>query len=165
MLCFTELYVSAYLLIIQGSKYCSLTMLHKIHPPTPKSFPGKKPDTPAFIDFVSVRLVSFVADKRNRVTCRVNGVWHVHFKIVAVSNLGIWGPKGEVVHSVERYVTLRIQLHDYVIPWICKPNCKPLQFGNDWSSCSAIDGSYNKTLYWWSTCTESYEIKFKFIKW
>ncbi len=84
----------------------SLTMLHETRPPTPKSFLEKENDTPHLSIFVSVRLVSSVADNKGIVSrvasmaCRMSilRLWRVvvsNLRIawVAVSNLGICGPK------------------------------------------------------------------------
>ncbi len=84
----------------------SLTMLHKTHPPTPRSLSEKDTTAPLPI-FVSLRLVSFVADNKGIVSrvasmaCRMSmlKLWraagsNLRIACVAVSNLdiGIWGP-------------------------------------------------------------------------
>ncbi len=73
--------------------HCYLTMLHNTHPPTPTLLPKKKKnDTPLLSIFVSVKLVSFVADNKGIVSrvasmaCRMSLLrqWRA-----AVSNLRI----------------------------------------------------------------------------
>ncbi len=81
--------------------HCSLTMQHTHQPQN--RFRKKNQRCPTLIDFVSVRLVSFVSDNKgivSRVTsmachlsilrlCRAT-LPNVRIACVAVSNLGIW---------------------------------------------------------------------------